>query len=183
MQASFMMAIQEGGIKFYTHHRITIKGLSKLARVTKEDMKVHLTYMLGLLDLLTRAHEYVPDWVKIFFTTLWIPRGRQYIEFMFRGDHHRLYREEIAKALGVDLVPTTQVHELCYPGAVPPCRSLVGGTPPPIKIISVLFRQPFSSDSLRSPGELTQLAAMLLLTFKELLYPRAGFGEVITVMQ
>ena len=70
-------------------------------------MKGHLTYMLGLLDLLTRAHEYVPDWVKIFFTTLWIPRGRQYIEFMFRGDRQRLYKEEIAEALGVVLVPTT----------------------------------------------------------------------------
>jgi len=102
---------------------------------------------------------------------------------MFRGDHHRLYREEIAKALGVDLVPTTQVHELCYLGATPPHRALVGGTPPPFKIVSVLFRQPFSSDSLRSPGELTQLAAMLLLAFKKSLYPRSRFGEAITVMQ
>jgi len=109
------------------------------------------------------------DWVKIFFATLWIPRGWQYIEFMFRGDRHRLYREQIVDALGVDLVPTTQVHELCYPGAVPPCRSLAGGMPPPNEIVSVLFRQPFSPDSLRSPGELSQLAAVLLLTFKKLL--------------
>ena len=70
-------------------------------------MKGHLTYMPGLLDLLTRAHEYVLDWVKIFFANLWIPRGRQYVKFMFRGDRHRLYKEEIAEALGVDLVPTT----------------------------------------------------------------------------
>ena len=101
------MAIQEGGVKFCAHRRITVEGLAKSARVTKEEMKGHLTYMTGLLDLLTRAHEYVPDWVKIFFATLWIPQGRQYIEFMFRGGHHRLYREEIAEALGVDLVPTT----------------------------------------------------------------------------
>ena len=107
----------------------------------------------------------------------------QYIELMSRGGRHRLYREEIAEALGVDLFPITYVHELCYLGAVPPHRALAGGTPPPVEIISVLFIQPFSPDSLRSPGELTQLAAMLLLTFKELLYPRAGFGEVITVMQ
>ena len=102
---------------------------------------------------------------------------------MFRGDHHRLYKEEIAEALGVDLVSTTQVHELCYPRAVPPRRALAGGTPPPVKIVFVLFRQPFSPDSLRSPRELTQLAAVLLLTFKKSLYPRAGFGEAITVMQ
>ena len=112
-----------------------------------------------------------------------IPRGWQYIEFMFRGDRHRLYREEIAKALGVDRVPTTQVHELCYLGAVPPRHALAGGTPPPVKIVFVLFRQPFSPNSLRSPGELTQLAAVLLLAFKKSLYPSARFGEAITVMQ
>ena len=61
-------------VKFYEHRQITVEGLAKSAGVTEEEMKGHLTYMLGLLDLLTRAHEYVPDWVKIFFTTLWIPR-------------------------------------------------------------------------------------------------------------
>ena len=102
-----MMAIQEGGVKFCAHHRIIAEGLEKSARVIEEEMKGHLTYMLGLLDLYTRAHEYVLHWVMIFFATLWIPRGRQYIEFIFRGDHHQLYKEEIAEALGVDLVPTT----------------------------------------------------------------------------
>jgi len=135
-----MMVIQEGGVKFYAHRRIVVKVLAMSTGVTEEEMKGHLTYMPGLLDLLTRAHEYVPGWVKIFFATLWIPRGQQYIEFMFRGDHHRLYREEIVEPLGVDLIPTTQVHELCYPGAAPPRRALAGGTPPPIKIVSVLFR-------------------------------------------
>jgi hypothetical protein len=90
MQASFTMAIQEGGVKFCAHRRITVEGLAKSAGVNEEEMKVHLTYMLGLLDLLTRAHEYVPNWVKIFFASLWIPQGWQYIEFMFRVDRHRL---------------------------------------------------------------------------------------------
>jgi hypothetical protein len=75
-------------MKFCAHRRIIVEGLAKLAGVTVEEMKVHLTYMLGLLDLLARSHEYVPDWVKIFFATLWIPRGWQYIEFIFRGDRH-----------------------------------------------------------------------------------------------
>jgi hypothetical protein len=139
--------------------------------------------MPGLLDLLTRAHGYVPDWVKIFFASLWIPWGRQYIEFMFRGDHHWLYREEIAKAQGVDLVPITRVHELYYPGGVPPRHALASRTPPPVKIVSILFRQPFSPDSLRSSRELTQLVIVLLLAFKKSLFPRASFGEAITVMQ
>ena len=69
MQASFMVTIQEGGVMFYAHRWITVEGLAKLSRVTEEEMKGHLTYMPGLLDLLTRVHEYVLDWVKIFFTT------------------------------------------------------------------------------------------------------------------
>ena len=73
MQASFMVTIQEGGVKFYAHRRIVVKVLAMSTGVTEEEMKGHLTYMLGLLDLLTRAHKYVLDWVKIFFTTLWIP--------------------------------------------------------------------------------------------------------------
>ena len=75
MQASFVMAIQEGGIKLCAHRWITVEGLTKSAGVTEEEMKGHLTYMPRLLDLLTRAHEYVLDWVKTFFATLWIPRG------------------------------------------------------------------------------------------------------------
>ena len=67
-----MMTIQEGGVKFCAHRHIIVEGLAKLARVIEKEMKGHLTYMLGLLDLLTRAHEYVPDWVKIFFASLWI---------------------------------------------------------------------------------------------------------------
>jgi hypothetical protein len=75
MQASFMMATQEGGVRLCAHRRIIVEGRAKSVEVIKEEMKGHLTYVPGLLDLLTRAHEYVLDWVKIFFTTLWIPRG------------------------------------------------------------------------------------------------------------
>ena len=96
-----MMTIQEGGVKFCAHRRITVEGLTKSVGVTEEEMKGHLTYMPGLLDLLTRVHEYVLDWVKIFLASLSIPRGPQYIEFMSRGDRHRLYREEITEALAI----------------------------------------------------------------------------------
>jgi hypothetical protein len=48
-------------------------------------------------------------------------------------------------------------------------------------MVSIIFRQPFSP--LRRPKELTQLSAALLLAFKKSLYPRARFGEAITVMQ
>ena len=65
-----MRAIQEGNIKFCAHSWITVEGLAKSARVTEEEMKGHLTYMPGLLERLARLHEYVLDWVKIFFAIL-----------------------------------------------------------------------------------------------------------------
>ena len=99
---------------------------------------------------------------------------------MFDGDRHQLTRQYIAKALGVPLVER-KVHELCYPSTYPPCRVLAGGTEPPIEMVLIIFRQPFSP--LRRPKELTQLSVVLLLDFKKLFYPRAGFGEAIIVMQ
>jgi len=136
--------------------------------------------MPGLFDLLIGLHHYVLEWVKIFFASLWIPRDQEFIEFMFDGDRHQLTRQYIAKALGVPLVEQ-EVHELCYPSAYAPRCVLAGGMEPPIEIVSIIFRQPFSP--LRRPKELTQLSAALLLAFKKSLYPTAKFGEAITVMQ
>ena len=45
MQASFVMAIQEGGIKLCAHRWITVEGLTKSTRVIEEERKGHLTYM------------------------------------------------------------------------------------------------------------------------------------------
>lgn len=142
----------------------------------------HLSYMPGLLELLTRSHRFVADWVRIFFATLWVPRDRAFIQFMFNRESYQLTQEQIAEALGVPLV-RQRVHELCYLSAYAPRRALARGTVPPIDIVSVIFRQPFSPDSLRTLEELTPLATTLLLAFRKSLYPRAGFREGITVMQ
>ena len=136
--------------------------------------------MPGLFDLLTGPHRYVPEWVKIFFASLWIPRDRDFIQFMFEGQCHRLTRDQIASTLGVPLVEE-RVHELCYPATYAPRRVLAGGIEPPFETVSIIFRQPFSP--LRRPEELTQLSAALLLAFKKSFYPRVGFGEAIIVMQ
>ena len=61
MQTSFMRAIQDGSVKFCVHHRITVEGMAKSIGDTEEEMRGHLTYMAGLLDLLARSQEYVVD--------------------------------------------------------------------------------------------------------------------------
>ena len=94
----------------------------------------------------------------------------------------RLFLSSLAR-IGEDFSGEVLVSASSLLGAVPPHRALAGGTPPPVEIVSSLFREPFSPDSLRSPGELTQLADVLLLAFKKSLYPRARFSEAIIVMQ
>ena len=69
-----------------------VEGPAKAAGATKEEIKGHLSHMLGLFDLLTGPHRFVPEWVRIFFASLWIPRDRDFIEFMFDGDCHQLTR-------------------------------------------------------------------------------------------
>jgi hypothetical protein len=47
-----MRAIQDGSVKFCAHHRIIVEGMAKSVGVAEEEMRGHLTYMPGLLDLL-----------------------------------------------------------------------------------------------------------------------------------
>ena len=63
-----------------------------MAEATEEEIMGHLSYMPRLFELLTGTHRYVPEWVKVFFASLWIPQDQEFIEFMFDGDHHQLTR-------------------------------------------------------------------------------------------
>ena len=109
-----------------------------MAGATKEEIKGHLSHMPRLFDLLTGTHCFVPEWVKIFFASLWIPRDREFIEFMFDGDRHQLTRHQIAEALGVPLVEW-KVHKLCYPLAYAPHRVLAGRTKPPVETVMIIL--------------------------------------------
>jgi hypothetical protein len=39
------------------------------------DSEVHLTYLPGLLTLLTTSGRYVEEWVRVFYATVWIRDG------------------------------------------------------------------------------------------------------------
>ena len=75
-------------------------------------------------------------WVRIFYATVWIEPNRDYIKFMFRGRPRILSRAEIADVLGVDL-NDTRLHELAYPGAIPPRRARCGGVLPHFERVSI----------------------------------------------
>jgi hypothetical protein len=39
----------------------------------------------GLVDLMTRRSQYVPDWVRVFYATVYIDADRIAMRFMFMG--------------------------------------------------------------------------------------------------
>jgi hypothetical protein len=39
----------------------------------------------GLVDLVTRRARYVPDWVRVFYATVYVDADRVAIKFMFMG--------------------------------------------------------------------------------------------------
>jgi hypothetical protein len=42
-------------------------------------------YLRGLADLVTRRSRYVPDWVRVFYVTVYVEADRLSLRFMFMG--------------------------------------------------------------------------------------------------
>jgi hypothetical protein len=76
-------------------------------------------YQRGLVDLVTMRSRYVPDWVRVFYATMYVEADRLSLRFMFMGQQQRLTREGIAELLQVDLHDDS-IHYLAYPDVEPP---------------------------------------------------------------
>jgi hypothetical protein len=44
---------------------------------------VHLSYLPGLLTLLTTGGRYVEEWVRVFYASVWIDPDHQWMRFRF----------------------------------------------------------------------------------------------------
>jgi hypothetical protein len=69
-------------------------------------------YQRGRADLVTRRSRYVPNWVRVFYATVYVDADR--VAIMFMGQQQRLTREGIAELLQVDLHDDS-IHYLAYP--------------------------------------------------------------------
>jgi hypothetical protein len=98
-------------------------------------------YKRGLVDLVTRRSRYVPDWVRVFYATVYVDADRIAIRFMFMGQQQRLTQEGIAELLQVDLHDDS-IHYLAYLDVEPPCHTHSPILPTDEKN-SFLFEQPF----------------------------------------
>jgi hypothetical protein len=52
------------------------------------DSEVHLSFLRGLLSLLTTSGRYVEEWVRVFYATVWINPDHHWMRF-------RIEREDV----------------------------------------------------------------------------------------
>jgi hypothetical protein len=50
------------------------------------DSEVHLSYLPGLLTLLTTSGRYVEEWVRVFYATVWIDPDHHWMRFCFERE-------------------------------------------------------------------------------------------------
>jgi hypothetical protein len=50
------------------------------------DSEVHLSYLPGLLTLLTISGRYVKEWVRVFYATIWIDPDHHWMRFRFEQE-------------------------------------------------------------------------------------------------
>jgi hypothetical protein len=91
--------------------------------------------------MVLRRSRYVPDWVRVFYATVYVEADRLSIKSMFMGQQQRLTREGIAELLQVDLHDNS-IHYLAYPDVEPP-RHTHSPVLPSDEEISFLFQQSF----------------------------------------
>ena len=103
---------------------------------------------------------------------------------MFHGEHHRVYRTDLAEALGVQAYEE-RVHERAHPKAAPPRHPLMSGVNPTNEQIRVYFREPESTvpGFQRHPLLLTPVARVVHRAIRCTLLPRSGYAEALTAPQ
>jgi hypothetical protein len=131
--------------------------------------------------LVSKRSWYVPDWVWVFYATMYVEADRLSLHFMFMGQQQRLTREGIAELLGVDLHDDS-IHYLDYPDVEAPRRAH-SPVLPSDKKISFLFLQPFLPSTRRTPDRLTREAYMVHYMLRRFVLYRMGNVESLTGVQ
>jgi hypothetical protein len=145
------------------------------------DSEVHLSYLSGLLTLLSTSGRYVEEWVRVFYVTVWIDREHHWMKFHFEREDVTISASQIRQLFGFR-ESSTRLHSLCYDTSDPPRRPH-GGVAPSTAHVVALFRPPFSDGSRRSPADFTTTAKFLFQLMRRTLLPRMGYIEATTHIQ
>jgi hypothetical protein len=134
------------------------------------DSEVHLSYLPGLLTLLTTSGRYVEEWVRVFYASVWINPDHQWMRFRFEREDVTIHDSLIRQLFGFN-ESSTRLHSLCYGSSDSPLRPH-GGVAPGTAQVAALFRPPFSDGSQRSPADFTTAAKFLYQLMRRTLLPR-----------
>jgi hypothetical protein len=145
------------------------------------DSEVHLSYLPGLLTLLTTSGRYVEEWVRLFYASVWIDPDHQWMRFRFEREDVTLHASQIRQLFGIT-ESSTRLHILLYGTSDPPRRPH-GGVASATAHIAALFRPPFTDGSRRSPADFTPAAKYLYQIMRRTLLPRMDYREATTHIQ
>jgi hypothetical protein len=170
LQEDFYNAFLNNGVAFRSQR---VCSLEAIVGVVGEQIRLHLSYLSGLADLLGRTGWYIPSWVREFYASLWIDPGHRYIHFAFRGRDCRLQSSTAREILRIP-ESSTRLHEIFY-GQTEPSRHPHGGQVPPTDLVRACFTEPFREGSSRTPRDLTPTAHILDSVMRRTLLPRGGY--------
>jgi hypothetical protein len=139
---------------------------------------VHLSYLPGLLTLLTTSGRYVEEWVRVFYASVWIVPDQQRMRFHFEREDVTLHASQIRQLFGFN-ESSTHLHNLCYGTSDPPRRPH-GRVAPATAHVATLFQLPFSDGSRHSSANFTTAAKYLYQLMRRMLLPRMSYREAAT---
>jgi hypothetical protein len=153
---SFFRAQMSAQIALRVHRLLDLPAFMLAAGA---DSEVHLSYLPGLLTLLTTSGRYVEEWVRVFYVTVWIDPDHHWMRFRFEREDVIIHASQIRQLFGFH-ESSTRLHSLCYDTSDPPRRPH-GGVAPGTAHVAALFRPPFLDGLRRSPADFTTAAKFL----------------------
>jgi hypothetical protein len=181
--ALFSTRTQESFLRAQLLAHITLRAhrlldLPAFLLATGANSEVHLSYLPGLLSLLTVSGRYIEEWVRVFYAIVWIDSDHQWMRFRFEREDVTLHAIQICQLFGFP-ESSTRLHSLCYDTSDPPCRPH-GGVASAIAHVVALFRPPFIEGLRRSLADFTPAAKYLYELMRRTLLPRMGYRKATT---
>jgi hypothetical protein len=178
IQESFYRAQLSAHIALRAHRLLDLPAFLLAAGANS---KVHLSYLPGLLTLLTTSGTYVKEWVQVFYATVRIDPDHHWMRFRFEREDVTIHANQIRQVFGFNEL-STRLHIMCYGTSDPPRRPH-GGVASGTTHVVALFRPPFSDGSQRSPADFTTVARFLYQLMRRTLLPWMGYREAATHIQ
>jgi hypothetical protein len=96
IQESFFRAQMSAQIALCAHRLLDLPAFLLAAGA---DSEVHLTYLPGLLTLLTTSGRYVEEWVRVFYASVWIDPDHHWMGFRFEREDVTITAARFASSL------------------------------------------------------------------------------------